>query len=444
MDMASIKTKIRNCMDKNQEIIISLGERIFNTPETGFREFKTSEILADEFKKLGFKCITAGNIPGFKATLDTGKAGPGIAIIGELDAVICPAHPLCNKETGAVHACGHNIQTADMLGAALGLLETANSGMLAGKMHLIAVPAEEYIELEYRKELKEKGVIKYLGGKPEFLYRGFFDDVDIAISLHAYPYDRKIAVEPTGNGCIVKKIKYLGKAAHAGGAPQEGINALYAAHLGLAAINSIRETFCEPGYIRVHPIITKGGDIVNTIPDDIHLETFVRGKTLDGIADANRKVTRALIGGAVAMGAKVEIEDMPGYFPMELDNNLINVLRALVPELTGGEELYELGHSTGSTDFGDLSLLMPALMPYVSGAVGTFHGADYKLVDPDTAYVLGSNLLAFLTVELLYDNAILANKVIESFKPYFKSKKAYFEYADSLFSKNTYPQYDIL
>src|SRR5207245_1775528 len=80
------------------------------------------------------------------------------------------------------------------------------------------------------------------------------------------------------NGCIVKTVRYVGRASHAGGAPHQGVNALYAAHIGLAAINAIRETFRDEDTIRVHPIITHGGSQVNVIPGEVRLETYVRGR----------------------------------------------------------------------------------------------------------------------------------------------------------------------
>ena len=98
-----------------------------------------------------------------------------------------------------------------------------------------------------------------------------------------------------------------------------GINALYAAQIALAAINALRETFRDEDTIRVHPIITHGGSQVNVIPGEVRLETYVRGRSVEAILDANKKVDRAFRAGALALGAKVEIETLPGYMPMTCD-----------------------------------------------------------------------------------------------------------------------------
>src|SRR5438445_659010 len=92
-----------------------------------------------------------------------------------------------------------------------------------------------------------------------FMRLGHFDDVDLAMMIHATsrPEDGKAGVPGSNNGCIVKTVRYIGRAAHAGGAPHMGVNALYAAQIGLMAINAIRETFKDEDTIRVHPIITQ-------------------------------------------------------------------------------------------------------------------------------------------------------------------------------------------
>ena len=311
---------------------------------------------------------------------------------------------------------------------------------LSGKIHFIAVPAEEYIEVEFRSKLREKGTIRYLGGKPELLNRGWFDDVDMCAMVHTITNDKKLTSEGTGNGCIIKKINYLGKAAHAGGAPDEGINALYAANLGMSAINSIRETFKEKDYIRVHPIITKGGDIVNVIPSDVQLETFVRGKTMKSILEANKKVDRALVGGAISMGAKVRIDDLSGYYPFSPDLNFKALESDIFLELASPEDIGELQHTTGSTDMGDLSSLMPVIQPYIGGAVGGLHSADFRITEPETAYLLSAKFLALTVVELLINDAQKAKSIIDGFSPIFKTKQEYFEFEDKLFKSRLYAE----
>ena len=432
---------LTECVERNRAEIIDIGETIFRTPETGFREFKTAAFVKQKLDEWNVKYVSLEEYPGIKVTLDTGREGPGLAVVAELDAIICREHPDSDKETGAVHACGHNAQMAAMLGALKGILDSGILEYLCGKLHFIAVPAEEYIEIAYRMELRKQGVIKYLGGKPELLRRGFFDDVDLCISIHSTSgLEKNIVIGKSLNGCVVKNIKYSGKPVHAGTSPHKGINALYAANLGLMAINSIRETFREEECIRVHPIITKGGDIVNVIPGDVRMETFVRGKTLRDMLLAAIRVDRALVGGAAAMGAMVEIEDLPGYLPAVYDEGLRAIAKEVGLMLVSEAEMAEDEHDTGSTDWGDISSLMPVLETSIAGITGTAHGADYKIADPDIAYVLGAKYLASMAAELLLDEGAKAKGVLDVFRPLFASKQDYFDMADKLFRKRLLPE----
>ena len=436
------QSAIKNIESKSGEII-DLGEILSKYPESGFKEVETAKIVAEKMRPLANllnnkaeNFLELEDIPGLKLTFDTGRPGPAVAIVAELDAIICPLHPDSNQITGAVHACGHNCQLTTMFGAAIGLIDESVLEQLSGKIHFIAVPAEELIELSYREELQKKGIIKYMSGKSEFLYRGLFDDVDMCLTIHSSSV-RKGAVGNSYNGCLLKKVEYRGKATHAA-SPANSINALYAANLGMAGINSIRETFRESDCIRVHPIITKGGDIVNVIPDDVRIETFVRAKTLEGIEKTNKKVDRAFVAGALALGAKIKITDYPGYLPLNTDKNLNEITMEVLSEIGIPDNTVENAHSTGSTDVGDLSSLMPVSLTWIGGVEGVAHSADFKVIDSDTAYVLGAKVVALMTIELLSDNSRKAVEVLDNFNPIFKSKEEYFKYIDDIKSEKTF------
>ena len=120
--------------------------------------------------------------------LSSGKDGPNLCIMGELDAVVCPGHPYADPLTGAAHACGHNGQVASMIGSAIGLVDSGAMKYLSGKVTFLGVPAEEYVEVEYRQKLRKEGKIQFLGGKQELLAQGFFDNVDTVSYTHLLGY----------------------------------------------------------------------------------------------------------------------------------------------------------------------------------------------------------------------------------------------------------------
>lgn len=201
-------------VEKHSKLILDTERYIWQNPETGYKELKTNAYMANVFEQLGYDLVMAEGITGFYTVLDTGKPGPEILILGELDSIICPEHKDADPNTGAVHSCGHNTQCAALVGIAAALKEPGILDKFCGKIRLCAVPAEELLEIEYRSELIKQGKIKYFGGKSEFLSRGYFDGVDIAFLVHA---STGFSVQKGYVGCLAKQIIYKGIAAHAGG-----------------------------------------------------------------------------------------------------------------------------------------------------------------------------------------------------------------------------------
>jgi len=425
-------SKLISAAEKNKTLILEALDYIWKNPETGYREVKTSAYLEEKFEALGYELVKAGEIPGFYCTVDTGRPGPEILVLGEMDSLICPTHPEADPETGAVHCCGHAAQSAALLGIAAALKTEGALDGLCGKIRLCAVPAEELIEIEYRSKLIAEGKICYFGGKSEFLRRGYFDGVDIALMVHT-SVSESAGVRDGSVGCMAKRIIYKGKSAHAGGSPWNGCNALYAATQGLSAINAIRETFQEADIIRVHPIVTKGGGAVNAIPDEVILESYVRGKTFKAIEEANKKVNRALCGAALSLGANVEIIDSPGYAPLKNSEGMKQLVLDAAKEI----DLpctYTPVVGSGSTDMGDLSGILPVVHPYCPGAEGISHGDNYRIADPELACVTSAKWQLKMLELLLKDGAVRAKEIKESFVPEFASAKDYLDYMDSLFS----------
>jgi amidohydrolase len=421
-----VKRAVCEAIDRQSEKIVAVGDTIRKNPELGFKEFKTSRLVEDTMREIGLQPKGGLAITGVRGEARGKKDGPTFALLGELDALVVAGHPVADPQTGAAHACGHNAQVASMLGAAMGLVGAKAFEHLAGRVVFFAVPAEEYGDVAWRVEQARAGKLEFLGGKPELLRLGHFDDVDMAMMIHLTPQReyKKAGLAASNNGCIVKTVRYTGRASHAGGAPHMGINALYAAQIGLAAINAIRETFKDEDSIRVHPIITHGGSQVNVIPADVRIETYVRGKTVDAILEANVRVDRALKAGALALGAQVEIETLPGYLPLFNHEGMGKYFVANASARLGAENVTQMGHRSGSTDMGDISHVMPTLHPYIAGASGSGHGADYVITDPKLAYIENAKQLALMAVDMLWDDAQAAKEIISAFKPRL-SREAY-------------------
>ena len=408
-----LKCRAAEIIDAKADELTAIAKTILKNPEPGFRELKTARLVAEQFGALGMQPRSGLAVTGVRADASGTSAGPTLAILGELDSLIVSDHPHADPDTGAAHACGHHCQIAMMLGAATALTNHDVLDNLAGRIAFMAVPAEEYIEIEYRDDLRRAGKIEFLGGKPELVKLGEFDDVHLAMMLHttSNPAEKLMCISNTNNGTVAKRIQFIGRASHAGGAPHLGINALNAAMMAMTAINFNRETFRDEDSIRVHPIITKGGEAVSAVPADVRMETFVRGRTVEALMDANAKVDRALKAGAMAVGAQVKIQTIPGYMPLQQNKAMAEIFRANAAELVGEENVGYVDHRGGSTDMGDISRLMPVIHPYVGGATGLSHGATYVVEDYALAEIKGAKALAYTAIDLLGDNASHGNSV---------------------------------
>ncbi|MBU5438704.1 amidohydrolase [Tissierella sp. MSJ-40] len=433
MNVEKIKENIINVIDENKEKIIAIGRDIYDNPEIGYKEYETTEKVFKFLKELDLEVEKNIAVTGCRARITYDESSPRIALLGEMDAIYCKEHK-DSLENGAIHGCGHNVQIAGLLGAVIGLIKSNALAQIGGNIDILAVPAEEFIEIGYRSSLREKKIIEFFGGKQELIRRGYFDDVDISMMFHVLDLsENKALVGPVSNGFIGKKIKFIGKASHAGSAPDEGINALNAAMLAMNNINVQRETFKDKDRVRVHSIITKGGDIVNVIPSEVVMESYVRARTLESMISSNKKVNRAIKAGAEAVGAGLEIEDIPGYFPILSFKNLDDLFRQNL-ELLGLEgKIISGGDFTGSFDFGDLSHIMPTLHPMIGGIKGSLHSKDYEIIDEELAYIIPAKAMALTVVDLLVNQGEKIKEIKEKYPPKM-TKEEYLQFMYSMFN----------
>lgn len=427
MDKQLLKRAVCEEIDRNSGKIIEIAEHILANPELGYKERATAEYVKEQLSSLGIPCRDGLALTGVKGRLKGGRSEANVCVIGELDAVLCNTHPTANKESGAAHACGHNAQLAAMLGVAIGLSKYASE--LDGDVTFFAVPAEEFVEIGYRDSLAKDGKIKYLGGKQELIRLGEFDDIDAAMMVHAQGNTpgNEVFVDGGSLGFVAKTVEFIGKAAHAGGAPHEGVNALNAAMAAMMCIHAQRETFRDEDRIRVHPIITNGGELVNVVPANVTMETYVRGASFEAINDAAAKVDRAIKGSAYAIGAEAEITDFKGYLPLCQDKALGAIFAENAAQFTERENIHYGIDMVGSTDMGDLCHLIPAIQPTMGGWIGNLHAKDFAPTDTTLAYINPAKIMAMMVIDLLYDGATAAKEIKAAFVPKL-TKEEYFNF----------------
>ena len=415
-------------IDVHKDQIIAFAEDIAAHPEPGYEEFCTAGKTAEVLKNLGYKVTEHLARTGVKGTKSI-KEGPSLTVIGELDAIGCHSHPNANPVTGVAHACGHHAQMAAMIGCAIAMADPDVQKCLAGTVNFLAVPAEEYIDADKRARLKKEG-IEFCCGKSEMIRTGVFDDTDIALTTHVHmvPVEEDFYLgNPACNGYSAERVTVRGKAAHGAIDPWNGVNALSITTSAIQMMGLMRETFREEDHVRLHNVIRKAGDVINSVPDEAIVETKVRAASLDKICEITDMVNRAYAGSAYAFGGKIEMEKLQGYMPI-IPRAADNALIEAADDLGLNYRTVQKGDfNNACTDVGDLSHLVPVVNFTFKGFEGKLHGADFKITDPEKAYILPAKLLALTVYKLLKNGGQEAKKITKSYTPVF-NKESYIQY----------------
>ena len=420
--------RILRLIDVHKDQIIAFAEDIAAHPEPGYEEFCTAGKTAEVLKNLGYKVTEHLVRTGVKGTKSI-KEGPSLTVIGELDAIGCHSHPNANPVTGVAHACGHHAQMAAMIGCAIAMADPDVQKCLAGTVNFLAVPAEEYIDADKRARLKKEG-IEFCCGKSEMIRTGVFDDTDIALTTHVHmvPVEEDFYLgNPACNGYSAERVTVRGKAAHGAIDPWNGVNALSITTSAIQMMGLMRETFREEDHVRLHNVIRKAGDVINSVPDEAIVETKVRAASLDKICEITDMVNRAYAGSAYAFGGKIEMEKLQGYMPI-IPRAADNALIEAADDLGLNYRTVQKGDfNNACTDVGDLSHLVPVVNFTFKGFEGKLHGADFKITDPEKAYIFPAKLLALTVYKLLKNGGQEAKKITKSYTPVF-NKESYIQY----------------
>lgn len=402
----------------NDKEVIELGNKLLRCPELGYKEFKTKQTLVDFLTKKGFKVENECFNTAFSVSIGSGH--PHIGLIAELDAIPTLGHKYANKQdNNAAHACGHSSQCAIMAE----VMATLKNEKFAGKVTLFFTPAEEYTDIAYREKLIKQKKIKYIGGKINMLAKGLFDDVDIVYHLHAMgSSDYKLSVNSDLGGFVYKKIIFKGRASHAAVAPDKGVNALNAYSLFNDALNKLRETFKDEDSIRIHGIVSEGGQTVNSIPERVVYECYVRSMNPKALFEVADKVDNAAKCCAKALGASASIKTKPGYLPLKQNREISEIVYEEMKKLVD-EKLIENGSaSMAAGDIGDISIFKPTIQIGYGGFTGIPHGKDFMVKDDKTTYILTSKVIVNSVLALIKNKDYIL-KIAKNYKPKMTKKE---------------------
>ncbi len=432
--MDKVEAKIIEIIESRKEEIIGFGRDIWSHGELGYREFRTSEKFAAALRACGVDQVEEHlAVTGVKGTLRAKEPKASIAIMGEMDALYMPDHPGANPETKAAHACGHHAQITAVIGAAMALADPEIRKELEGSVSFIGVPAEESIASDYYEKIRDEGLVEYAGGKCEMLSKGCLRDIELMIGHHIGGQGIRVSFGSC-NGFVNKYVTFHGRSAHSFGAGHRGLDAMAAANIAQHALALQQETFRDQDHVKIHGFVSEAGKANNIIADRVSLEYTVRGGNTAAIEDASKKFDRAMKAGASAFGCGVTIRTTPGYLPIYCLKDKEVIIRAAreVGAVTGYEVEVDrsFSHGGGSTDYGDITAVMPLLYVETGGCAGDGHSNDYHPADEYQAYVVPAMVFALTAYNLVRCQAAEARRLIDSYdRPL--SQEEYRRYLDS-------------
>ncbi|XJS10728.1 amidohydrolase [Aerococcaceae bacterium WGS1372] len=416
-----------NYFKENFNTMKTIADDIFTHPELGYKEFRTKQTVENYIRQVNPQAdIQYFSTTGMRVDLNHGQERT-LAFIAELDAVRVPSHFQADSESGAAHACGHFTQVTTALSLYGYLYQDSRHKAYDFNIAFVFVPAEEFIDLEYRQQLVAEGVITYYGGKPEAMKLGVFDDVDFAMCVHTIGGEEEKTIEINCDlaGFLYKNYTFKGKATHAGWDPFSGINAYSMSTLFNTGLGLMRQQLREDLYVRINPVLASGNFSTNVIPNQVQIGSDLRTSSVDYMKDVAKRMDKVAQGSAYALEGEVEIETQMGYLPFVQDRYLSEFVRQAFQEqdiIT--KWIDDRGTIAAAGDIGDLSFMMPSIQVSYGGFAGVIHGDDLRMVDDE--YVL-AEFPAFLVSVL--DKM---NGNIDYSKFYRRSYQEYEHYIQSI------------
>jgi amidohydrolase len=401
---SEIKNRVQQEVDAFREELISISQAIHTYPELGLKEFKACERLTAEIESFGFRVDhpVAGLDTAFMAHFEGQKPGARVAFVAEYDAL-----------PGIGHGCGHNIIAAAAFGAAIALRKVVSE--FGGTIILYGTPDEEAIDVRSR------------GGKVIMAEAGLFEGLDAALMMH--PTSGMSAAWSYSFPLKDFNVRFLGKPAHYT-MPHKGINALESLLMFLNNVNTLKRGW-SPNVMFAYTITDGGGPSAIIIPERAEAHVTMKAFYAEYLEDLFEAVKTCAYNVASMTGAKVDIEVLGEYKNMipnlHLAHSLYANMSALGMEVedpcVSQRRLERLSYPGISTDFGDVSWLVPGIHGFVSigdndlvehtpefaGAAGSQRGHE--------AVILSAKAMAMTAVDILTDAGI-AGKIKEEFQTY--------------------------
>ena len=381
----SFRDTILSFTDAQYPVYRQIALDIHAKPETSNHEYFACGRLSDQLKAEGFEVTVdvAGHPTGFTAVYKSSKPGPVLVFLAEYDALV-----------GLGHGCGHNLFGATSCLAAAALKQVIDE--VGGEVRVYGTPGEEG---------GENG-----SAKGSFVREGFFRDVDAALCVH--PGSDHHELTHAEMACAPVRIEFRGRASHAAANPQDGINALDALVLVFNAIGLLRQQL--PQDVRIHGIVTKGGDMPNIIPELTEGRFYVRAATAPRMMKVYHQLEDIVRGAALQTGCQ-------GLMEPSQRNLVDNILPTPSFDAVYRKQLESLGETVedratpiGSSDVGNVTHVIPAIQPMIRISETPVAGHSIEKREACrsemglSSIALGAKALALTALELIEKPEVLA------------------------------------
>ncbi len=388
--------KIKQYMSEIKDELIELNEYVYNNPEIGLKEYKTSKAHMNLLKKYDFHIEEnfLGFETAFKASYIGDKPGPTIGYLVEYDAL-----------PGIGHGCGHNILGVTTTGAGIVLRKLIDE--IGGRVYVLGSPAEENF-----------------GVKVNMANEGVFEDIDVAMLSHPGSNHKLSGVT---SEMIPLRFTFKGQTSHAAGSPEKGINALDGCLALFNMVNALREHI--PDSSRIHGVITEGGKAANIVPDLAIADFYIRTTQLGYMKELKEKVINCAKGAALGTGTELDISIYEAiYKGLVTNKSLSNLYKANLKDL-GIKNILDGETNYGSTDMGDVSQVCPTIstsFPIVEDGESIIgHTIEFRDATlTDAAYKgMEESMYALIAtgLDIIKDEKLL-KKIKDEFKETFKNK----------------------
>ncbi|KAG2201834.1 hypothetical protein INT47_004391 [Mucor saturninus] len=388
-----IKQSINHTIKSLDQELREISIKIHNDPELGNKEYHAYGLLTTYLESKGFEMTyeAAGLDTAFMASFSNGS-GRRVGFVCEYDAL-----------PGVGHACGHNIITVQGLACALAFKTLLEHNLVQGTVVLFGTPAEETTS-----------------GKINFVKEGILQNtVDYSMMLHPFAddglYGRMLALDSLD-------VEFFGKASHAGMAPWNGVNAVDALMQSFDNIGLLRQQTIPTD--RLHGIITEGGSSPNVIPAYASAHFYARSITRNQLNDLKPRVENCFKAAALATGCNYKLQ-WGKLGPVE-DVFMNDAMTARYKNYMEEEGIVyaprvdEEQTSTGSTDMGNFSYVVPTIHPaYGIHTTAANHTKEFAaaarlpIAHQDT--LRAAKCLALTAAEVMMDDK-LYQRVVNDFK----------------------------